>query len=91
MIALSAMEGLKRLGIAPGQDVALIGCDDSPLAVHVRPALTSFRLDLDAMGIRLGRMILARLGGETANTQEFVRGELVPRESDSPMPQKGPQ
>lgn len=91
MIALSAMEGLKRLGIAPGQDVALIGCDDSPLAVHVRPALTSFRLDLDAMGIRLGRMILARLGGETAITQEFVRGELVPRESDSPMPPQGPQ
>jgi LacI family transcriptional regulator len=89
MIALSAMEGLKRLGLTPGQDVALIGCDDSPLAAHVRPALTSFRLDLDAMGIRLGRMILARLGGDTSTPQEFVRGEMVLRESDSPMRPKG--
>lgn len=89
MIALSAMEGLKRLGLTPGQDVALIGCDDSPLAAHVRPALTSFRLDLDAMGIRLGRMILGRLGGDPAVTQEFVRGEMVLRESDSPMRPKG--
>jgi LacI family transcriptional regulator len=85
MIALSAMEGLKRLGLTPGQDVALIGCDDSPLAAHVRPALTSFRLDQEALGIRLGRMILARLGGDTSCPQEFVRGELVLRESDSPL------
>jgi LacI family transcriptional regulator len=89
MIALSAMEGLKRLGMAPGQDVALIGCDDSPLAAHVRPALTSFRLDQEALGIRLGRMILARLGGDTTLAQDFVRGELVLRESDSPMRPRG--
>lgn len=89
MIALSAMEGLKRLGLTPGQDVALIGCDDTPVAAHVRPALTSYRLDLDAMGIRLGRMILARLGGDITPRHEFMRGELVPRESDSPMRLKG--
>lgn len=85
MIALSAMEGLKRLGLTPGQDVALIGCDDSPLAGLARPALTSFRLDLEGMGIRLGRMILARLGGDATVTQAFVQGELVLRESDSPL------
>jgi LacI family transcriptional regulator len=85
MIALSAMEGLKRLGLTPGQDVALIGCDDSPLAALARPALTSFRLDLEGMGIRLGRMVLARLGGDTSAMQEFVQGELVLRESDSPL------
>jgi LacI family transcriptional regulator len=85
MIALSAMEGLKRLGLTPGQDVALIGCDDMPLAAHLRPALTSFSQDLDAMGIRLGRMLLARLGGDASVPQEFVEGRLVIRESDCPL------
>jgi LacI family transcriptional regulator len=89
MIALSAREGLKRLGLTPGEHVALIGCDDLPLGAHVRPALTSFRMDLDALGIRLGRMILARLGGDTSVMQEFVRGEMVLRQSDSPMRPKG--
>lgn len=84
MIALSAMEGLKRLGLRPGQDVALIGCDDMPLAAHLRPALTTFSQDLEALGLRLGRMVLARLGGETAPQQDFVESRLVLRESDCP-------
>jgi hypothetical protein len=46
-------------------------------------------MDLDALGIRLGRMILARLGGDTSVMQEFVRGEMVLRQSDSPMRPKG--
>jgi LacI family transcriptional regulator len=84
MIALSAMEGLRRLGLRPGQDVALIGCDDMPLAAHLRPALTSFGQDLEALGIRLGRMVLARLGGETVPQQEIVESRLVLRDSDCP-------
>jgi LacI family transcriptional regulator len=84
MIALSAMEGLKRMGLRPGQDVALIGCDDMPLSAHLRPALTTFSQDLDALGIRLGRMVLARLSGETEPQQQFVESRLVLRESDPP-------
>jgi len=30
MIAISAMEGLRRLGLRPGEDVGPIGCDDMP-------------------------------------------------------------
>jgi LacI family transcriptional regulator len=84
MIALSAMEGLRRMGLRPGADVALIGCDDMPLSAHLRPALTSFTQDLEAMGIRLGRMVLARLAGETAPQQGFVESRLVLRDSDCP-------
>jgi LacI family transcriptional regulator len=84
MIALSAMEGLKRMGLRPGLDVALIGCDDMPLSAHLRPALTSFSQDLEALGIRLGRMVLARLSGEKVPQQDFVESRLVLRESDCP-------
>jgi DNA-binding LacI/PurR family transcriptional regulator len=64
--------------------VALIGCDDMPLAAHLRPALTSLGQDLEALGIRLGRMVLARLGGETVPQQEIVESRLVLRDSDCP-------
>ena len=68
LIAISAMEGLRRLGLEPGEDVALIGCDDIPVAAHVRPALTTFNLDLEALGIKLGQMMVARLGSFSAAT-----------------------
>lgn len=84
LIAISAMEGLKRLGIRPGVDVALIGCDDMPIAAYVRPALTSFSQDLGAIGLRLGRMMLARLGGDATIVQDIIDTFLVIRESDCP-------
>lgn len=84
LIAISAMEGLRRLGLRPGEDVALIGCDDIPVAAHVRPALTTFNLDLEALGIKLGRMMVARLGGDTTLRQELVPAPMVIRQSDCP-------
>ena len=35
------------------------------------------------------RMVLTRLGGDPTVTQEFVRGEMVLRQSDCPMRPKG--
>lgn len=84
LIAISAMEGLRRLGLRPGEDVALIGCDDIPVAAHVRPALTTFSLDLEALGIKLGQMIVARLGGDTTLRQELIPAPMIIRQSDCP-------
>lgn len=84
LIAISAMEGLRRLGLSPGEDVALIGCDDIPVAAHVRPALTTFNLDLEALGIKLGQMMVARLGGDTSLRQELIPAPMIIRQSDCP-------
>ncbi len=84
LIAISAMEGLRRLGLRPGEDVALIGCDDIPIAAHVRPALTTFNLDLEALGIKLGQMMVARLGGDTTVRQELIEAPMIIRQSDCP-------
>ena len=84
LIAISAMDGLRRLGLRPGEDVALIGCDDIPVAAYVRPALTTFTLDLEALGIRLGRMVQARLQGDLTPMQELVAATMVLRQSDCP-------
>lgn len=84
LIAMSAMDGLRRLGLRPGEDVALIGCDDIPVAAHLRPALTTFSLDLEALGIRLGQIVLARLAGDLTIRQELVVAPMVIRRSDCP-------
>lgn len=84
LIAISAMEGLRRLGLSPGEDVALIGCDDIPVAAHVRPALTTFNLDLEALGIKLGQLVVARLGGDMTVRQELIPAPMVIRQSDCP-------
>lgn len=84
LIAISAMEGLRRAGLRPDEDVALIGCDDIPVSAHVRPALTTFNLDLEALGIRLGQMIVARLGGDTSVRQELIPAPMIIRQSDCP-------
>lgn len=84
MIAISAMDAMRRLGLAPGRDIAVIGCDDMPVAALTDPPLTTFSQDLDALGMRMGRMILARLGGERAPLQSFIDSKLIIRESDMP-------
>jgi len=52
----------------------------------VRPALTTFSRDLDAIGLRLGRMLLTRLGGDATPMQDIVETRLVLRQSDCPAP-----
>jgi LacI family transcriptional regulator len=84
LIAISAMDGLRRLGLRPGQDVALIGCDDIPIAAHVSPQLTTFSMDLEALGMRLGRMVQARLQGDTSPMQDLITAPMVVRQSDCP-------
>ncbi len=84
LIAISAMAGLRRLGLRPGEDVALIGCDDIPVAAYVRPSLTTFTLDLEALGIKLGQMIVARLGRDLSVRQELIPAPMVIRQSDCP-------
>ncbi|MDJ1018145.1 MAG: substrate-binding domain-containing protein [Paracoccaceae bacterium] len=84
MIALSAIEAMRTFGQEPGRDIAVIGCDDMPMAAAAQPALTTFSQNLDALGMRMGRMILNKLGGNQSRLQELVDATLIARESDLP-------
>lgn len=86
MIALSAIEAMRSFGLEPGRDIAVIGCDDMPLSSAIRPGLTTFSQNLDGIGMRMGRMILARLGGSSDRLQQIVDSELILRETDMPPP-----
>ncbi|WP_407673437.1 LacI family DNA-binding transcriptional regulator [Paenibacillus silvisoli] len=49
-MAIGLMQGLKELGIRTGEDVALVGCDDSDASRLTEPALTSIRVPFYEVG-----------------------------------------
>ncbi|KPP88308.1 MAG: LacI family transcriptional regulator [Rhodobacteraceae bacterium HLUCCA08] len=89
MIALSAIEAMRSFGLEPGRDISVIGCDDMPMAGAAQPPLTTFSQNLDALGMRMGRMVLNKLRGEGPRLQELIDAQLVLRESDMPPPRAG--
>lgn len=88
LIAMSAMEAMRSFGLEPGKDIAVIGCDDMPMAVASNPPLTTFSQNLDALGMRMGRMVLNKLSGSPTQLRELVDAQLIVRESDMPPPRR---
>lgn len=78
-IALGAYAALDARGLRPGNDVALIGFDDSPTAAVIRPGLTSLRQPIERIAERVVRL----LDHPEDNPGELLRPELVVRGSSS--------
>ncbi|MEP7055747.1 MAG: substrate-binding domain-containing protein, partial [Actinomycetota bacterium] len=80
--ALGLMEALPRLGVQPGQDLAVIGFDDIELARHSTPTLSTVGQSIYRMGEVAGRLILAQIRGETVAPERYTTAStLVIRES----------
>ena len=82
MIAISVMDGMRRSDLRPGQDIALIGCDDIPISAYLTPALTTFTQDLDQIGTTMGKMMLSRLQGRSEYQRVVIESELIERATD---------
>ena len=82
LMALGALHALRRAGRRVPEDVAVIGFEDSPLARHTEPKLTTVRQPVEAMGTRMATELLALIsrGGEEP-TQTVLPTELVVRDS----------
>ncbi|MFD9726288.1 LacI family DNA-binding transcriptional regulator [Streptomyces sp. NPDC059072] len=64
VMAAGARRELRAAGRLIPQDVALVGFDDSVVARHMDPPLTSVRQPIEEMGRTMARMLLDRIGGE---------------------------
>jgi DNA-binding LacI/PurR family transcriptional regulator len=62
LVALGAIRALRALGLEVPRDVSVIGFDDSPIAEHVNPGLTTVRQDARALGSRATTLLLRALG-----------------------------
>ncbi|MBP3965917.1 LacI family DNA-binding transcriptional regulator [Paenibacillus lignilyticus] len=57
-MAIGLMQGLKELGIRVGEDVALVGCDDSDVSRMTEPPLTSIRVPFYEVGCEAASRLL---------------------------------
>lgn len=76
------LRSLRRLGIEPGRDLALISCDDVPLSELQTPPITVIDRDIEELGRAGARLALERLANPDAPPRKMVLPtSLVLRES----------
>lgn len=76
VMAVSARQVLREAGRRIPDDVALVGYDDSAIARHMDPPLTSVRQPVEEMG----RAMIDLLLGEIADRRPAVSRELEKRQ-----------
>ncbi|MGC4946410.1 LacI family DNA-binding transcriptional regulator [Streptomyces sp. DT224] len=82
VMAAGARQVLREAGRRIPDDVALIGFDDSAVARHMDPALTSVRQPIEEMGRAMTSVLLDMIAGENADRAQIVLPtELVVRDS----------
>jgi DNA-binding LacI/PurR family transcriptional regulator len=81
-MAAAAIRVIQESGRRIPEDVAVVGFDDSPVALTTRPTLSTVRQPIEAMGREMARLLLHRIDnpGE-APSQVVFATELVVRES----------
>ncbi|WP_307381285.1 LacI family DNA-binding transcriptional regulator [Microbacterium sp. W4I20] len=81
LMARGALTALRSAGLRVPEDVALVGFDDSSVAVSTDPQLTTMRQPMYAQGEAMAGVLLARLAGEDPVNTTILPTELVVRAS----------
>ncbi|WP_328317601.1 LacI family DNA-binding transcriptional regulator [Streptomyces sp. NBC_00388] len=86
VMAAGARQVLRERGLRVPDDIALVGFDDSVIARHMDPPLTSVRQPIEEMGRAMARLLLSEIAvhrspGTAAveRTQLVLPTDLVPR------------
>jgi LacI family transcriptional regulator len=80
--AFGVTEGFLAQGVRVPEDVSVMGFDDIPEAITVRPSLTTMRQDLRQMGRIATRMLVGCIdNADQPNEQIELAMELIERES----------
>jgi DNA-binding LacI/PurR family transcriptional regulator len=96
VMAWGVLRAAQDLGFRVPADVSVVGFDDSPLALRMRPALTTVRQDLAAKGRAAALALTAaivrdRNGSDAVPERIVLPTELVVRESTGPAPAPAPE
>lgn len=81
--AVGAMTAAKEAGLKIPQDVAIVGFDDTPMAQHTVPPLTTVRQPMKLQGQLAAELLLKRIGDSEILDVEtrILDCELIVRES----------
>jgi LacI family transcriptional regulator len=92
VVAFGVMLGLRQIGLEAGEDFAVAGCDDISEAALWIPALSTVRIDTNAMGEAAVQLLLRRLAEPDAPVQNIVlEPKLVVRASSGSLPDLAPR
>jgi LacI family transcriptional regulator len=84
-VAFGVMLALRKRGLEPGRDFAVVGFDDVAEAQHYVPALTSVAVDTAGLGERAAHSVLRMIQSRTTRADDQVGAvNLVVRESCGP-------
>ncbi len=81
LMARGALTALRAAGIRVPEDVALVGFDDSSVALSTDPPLTTMRQPMYAQGEAMAGVLLSRLAGRDPAHTTILPTELVVRAS----------
>jgi DNA-binding LacI/PurR family transcriptional regulator len=82
LLAAGALRVLKAAGRKVPDDVALVGFDDSSIARHTEPQLTSVRQPIEDLGRNMAKLLLMRLENSDVVPEPVVLPtELIVRQS----------
>ncbi|WP_217178698.1 LacI family DNA-binding transcriptional regulator [Streptomyces sp. AC495_CC817] len=81
LMARGALTALHAAGIRVPHDVAVVGFDDSAVAVTTEPQLTTVRQPMYQQGETMARVLLSRLAGGDPEHVSILSTELVVRDS----------
>ncbi len=81
LVALGLLSRLKTADVAVPARVAVAGFDDIPTAALVTPALTTLRIEKQALGELAMRLLIDRMQGDGRQQGLRVEPELVVRET----------
>jgi len=87
-LAIGLMGALRDHGIRPGEGIAIVGFNDTPLSAELPISLTSVRSDMRRMGYRGMELLIEKLNGNTPES-EFIEPTLQIRASSQPGAQRG--
>lgn len=81
-MAMGAIRALYERGLRVPEDVAVVGCDDAPMAAYTVPSLTTVRVPFEDTGRLAMALLLRVVGGEPPpTTSTLLPVELVARAS----------
>ncbi len=85
-VALGAMQALRERNLEIPRDISIVGFDDSPLAQHFYPSLTTVRQPIEIQGAHAAALLIARLSDQNAPNSPPHPLELIVRDSSGAAP-----
>jgi LacI family transcriptional regulator len=84
-VAFGAMIALRKRGVEPGRDFAVVGFDDIIEAAHYVPPLTSVSVDTVGLGERAAHVVLRMMQSRSTRAEDYFGAvNLVVRDSCGP-------